>query len=71
MKFGEKWLEAYESRDRDLLEDLIDDDFVYVRHQSGKNITKEGIKWEEKASIDSQNQHNNKSITNMRPYRLV
>jgi hypothetical protein len=41
VKFGEKWLEAYESRDRDLLEDLIDDDFVYVRHQSGKNITKE------------------------------
>ena len=41
MKFGEKWLEAYESRDRDALGNLIDDDFEYIRHQSGKNITKE------------------------------
>ncbi|MEJ2223479.1 MAG: nuclear transport factor 2 family protein [Desulfobacterales bacterium] len=41
MKFGARWLEAYESRDRDALEKLIDDDFVYVRHQSGKEIVKE------------------------------
>lgn len=41
MKFGARWLEAYESRDRDALEELIDDDFVYVRHQSGKEIVKE------------------------------
>lgn len=41
MKFGERWLKAYESRDRDALGNLIDDDFVYIRHQSGKEITKE------------------------------
>jgi hypothetical protein len=41
VKFGARWLEAYESRDRDALEELIDDDFVYVRHQSGKEIVKE------------------------------
>ena len=41
MKFSEKWLKAYESRDRDAFEDLLDDDFAYVRHQSGKEITKE------------------------------
>ncbi|MGI9318195.1 MAG: nuclear transport factor 2 family protein [bacterium] len=40
-KFSEKWLKAYESRDRDALEDLIDDEFVYIRHQSGKEIAKE------------------------------
>ena len=43
MKFSEKWLKAFESRDRDALGELIDDDFAYIRHQSGKNINKEEI----------------------------
>ena len=41
MSFSQNWLEAYNSRDREALAELIDDDFVYVRHQSGKDITKE------------------------------
>ncbi len=41
MKFFEKWQNAFENRDRDALSDLIDDDFVFVRHQSGSDITKE------------------------------
>ena len=41
MKFSEKWKKAFESRDRDALEELIDEDFAYIRHQSGKDITKE------------------------------
>ena len=41
MPFSENWLKAYNARDRDALAALIDDDFVYVRHQSGKDIAKE------------------------------
>ncbi len=41
MKFSEKWQRAYESRDRDALKELLDDDFAYVRHQSGNEINKE------------------------------
>ena len=41
MKSSEKWLKAYESRDRDALGNLIDDDFAYIRHQSGSDIDKE------------------------------
>ena len=41
MTFSESWLKAYESRDRDALAELIDDDFVYVRHQFGSGINKE------------------------------
>ncbi len=40
MKFSEKRKDALDSRDRAAFETLIDDDFVYVRHQSGKDITK-------------------------------
>ena len=40
MSFAANWLEAYNSRNRDALEALIDDDFVYVRHQSGNDIAK-------------------------------
>ena len=43
MEFSEKWLKAYETRDRDAFADLIDDDFAYVRHQSGNEINKEKI----------------------------
>ncbi len=43
MSFSEDWLRAFNSRDRDALQSLIDDDFVYVRHQSGKNILKNDI----------------------------
>ena len=41
MSFTEKWDKAFESRDRDALSELLDDDFVFVRHQSGKEMTKE------------------------------
>ena len=43
MSFSENWLKAFNSRDRDALEELIDDDFVYVRHQSGNDIAKEAM----------------------------
>ena len=36
MSFTEKWDKAFGSRDRDALAELLDDDFVFVRHQSGK-----------------------------------
>ena len=41
MKFSEKWKRAFESRDRNALDDMIDDEFLYVRHQSGDSIAKE------------------------------
>lgn len=41
MAFSEQWKAAYEQRDRDALESLIAPDFVYVRHQSGSDITKD------------------------------
>ena len=41
MSFMEKWDKAFESRDRDALSELLDDDFVFVRHQSGSEMTKE------------------------------
>ena len=43
VKFSEKWKKAFEFRDRDALGDLIADGFAYIRHQSGKEITKEEI----------------------------
>ena len=41
MMFSEQWKNAFESRDRSALEELIDDDFKFVRHQSGSDILKE------------------------------
>ena len=41
MSFTEKWDKAFDSKDRDALAELLDDDFVFVRHQSGKEISKE------------------------------
>ncbi len=41
MAFTENWLEAFNNRDRVALTELIDEEFVYVRHQSGNDITKE------------------------------
>ena len=43
MSFTEKWDKAFESRDRNALSELLDDDFVFVRHQSGKEMTKEDM----------------------------
>ena len=43
MSFTEKWDKAFESRDRNALSGLLDDDFVFVRHQSGKEMTKEDM----------------------------
>jgi uncharacterized protein DUF4440 len=43
MKFSEKWQKAFENRDRDAFEDLIDDEFAYVRHLSGSKISKSEI----------------------------
>lgn len=34
-------MEAFNARDRDALTALIDDEFMYVRHQSGNDISKE------------------------------
>ena len=41
MSFVENWLNAFNARDKDALTELIDDDFVFVRHQSGSNIEKD------------------------------
>ena len=41
MSFTEKWDSAFESRDRDALSELLDDEFVFVRHQSGTEMSKE------------------------------
>ena len=43
MSFTEKWDKALDSRDRDALAALLDDEFVFVRHQSGKEISKEDM----------------------------
>jgi hypothetical protein len=36
MSFTEKWDKAFDAKDRDALAALLDDEFVFVRHQSGK-----------------------------------
>lgn len=41
MTFSEKWLRAFNARDREALAALIDDEFVFVRHLSGKDIRKD------------------------------
>jgi hypothetical protein len=41
MKFPEKWQSAFDQRDRAAFQDLIVDEFCYVRHQSGGEIAKE------------------------------
>lgn len=43
MKFSEKWQKAFDNRDRDAFEDIIDDDFAFVRHLSGSELFKEDI----------------------------
>ncbi|WP_294229712.1 DUF4440 domain-containing protein [uncultured Shimia sp.] len=43
MTFSTAWKEAFENRDRQSLNALIDDDFRYVRHQSGKDLNKSDI----------------------------
>ena len=43
MSFTEKWDKAFDARDRDALAALLDDEFVFVRHQSGKEIPKEDM----------------------------
>ncbi|MDJ0992346.1 MAG: nuclear transport factor 2 family protein [Dinoroseobacter sp.] len=43
MTFSERWKSAFDARDRDAFDELIDDAFLYVRHQSGKDITKDRI----------------------------
>jgi hypothetical protein len=43
MSFVEKWDKAFDARDRDALAALLDDEFVFVRHQSGKEIPKEDM----------------------------
>jgi len=40
MSYIEKWEKAFESRDRDALSELLDDNFVFVRHQSSKEMSK-------------------------------
>ena len=41
MGFTEKWDRAFEFRDRDALSELLDDEFVFVRHQTGTEMSKE------------------------------
>ena len=41
MSFTEKWDKAFDARDRDAFAALLDDEFVFVRHQSGKEMPKE------------------------------
>ncbi len=43
MTFSEKWKTAFDARDREAFNDLIDEAFVFVRHQSGQDITKDTI----------------------------
>ena len=43
MSYTEKWDKAFDARDRDALAALLDDEFVFVRHQSGKEISKEDM----------------------------
>ena len=43
MSFTEKWEKAFESRDQDALSALLDDEVVFVRHQSGTEISKEDM----------------------------
>ena len=43
MSFTEKWDKAFDAKDRDALTALLDDEFVFVRHQSGKEIPKEDM----------------------------
>ena len=40
MSFTEKWDKAFDAGDRDALAALLDDEFVFVIHQSGKEIPK-------------------------------
>ena len=43
MTFTEKWDQAFELRDREALAELLDDDFFFIRHQSGKQMSKEDM----------------------------
>ena len=43
MGFSEKWDKEFNSRDRDAHGVLLDEEFIFVRHQSGKEISKEDI----------------------------
>ena len=43
MSFTEKWEKAFDSRDQDALSELLDDEFVFVRHQSGTEMSKEDM----------------------------
>ncbi len=57
MSFTEKWDRAFESRDRDALSELLDDNFVFVRHQSSKEMSKEEmLKFEEGEKVFDPNE---------------
>ena len=40
MSYTEKWDRAFETRDRDTLSELLDDEFVFVRHQTCTEMSK-------------------------------
>lgn len=40
MTFSTKWKAAFDARDRQAFEDIIHDDFAFVRHQLGKDLYK-------------------------------
>ena len=43
MRFSERWQAAFDNRDADAFHEIIDDDFAFIRHQSGNALSKEAI----------------------------
>ncbi|SMP16008.1 nuclear transport factor 2 family protein [Shimia sagamensis] len=43
MTFSQAWKSAFENRDKQALNQLIGDEFRYIRHQSGKDLSKSDI----------------------------
>lgn len=41
--FSQKWKAAFDQRDKNALAAMIDDDFVYLRHQTGADMDKEQV----------------------------
>jgi len=43
MKFSDKWQAAFDNRDANAFNEIINDDFAFVRHLSGSALSKEDI----------------------------
>ena len=70
MSSTEKWDSALESRNRDALSELLDDEFVFVRHQSGTEMSKEEMlnMW---TSVGPQRVHKNYRVIYENEYIVV